>query len=556
MPSPFHISQVSNFELAELGAQIRRIGENERRTRDEIATATADLLADAFEDANHVPELALTRVYRTCSAAQLHPQTRHLAGNVADSTRCLILDATRGLEPNWNHVEQSVGHRVIPLPDTEAIRRLPMVARLLTDLGIEIDRFVLGESDAASETPGGVFFVENAPGSPAIPAQREFVLHYGIRSVLGFGGVLPDGEVFAVIMFARAPIPRDRVPLFKLLALQASLAFTYATDLVADPATLLSARAQAYSELLRVQEYQYLRHAGLLLRDHESLLEQKKLIEATRVRELEESHRRQQRAQKALMNVVEDLREARAQLERRVEQRTAELASANAELQAKNAELEQFAYIASHDLQEPLRTISGYVQLLQERYGDRLDAEAHEFISYAVRGTIRQQELIEALLEYSRVKQVKLAPVALDEAVDDALRAISRAVTETRASIDRRPLPTVEGDLVQLRQLFQNLLTNALKFSGAEPPRIEIWADADSSDTIDVHVRDHGIGFDPKYAEQVFKVFRRLQRKYPGTGIGLAICRKIAERHGGAIRAVSSPGKGATFTVSLHGVST
>ena len=219
---------------------------------------------------------------------------------------------------------------------------------------------------------------------------------------------------------------------------------------------------------------------------------------------------------------------------------------------ATNAELEQFAYVASHDLQEPLRTIAGYLQLLRERYGERLDSDAHEFIEYSVRGAQRMQELIEALLQYSRVSRAPLAAgvVALDGALDDALQGLARSFADSHAVLKRDPLPTVRGDRVLLRQLFQNLLSNAIKFAGAQSPRIEVTCETRREEIV-MTVRDHGLGFDPKYSEQIFRVFRRLQRKLPGTGIGLAICKKIVERHGGAITAHAAPGEGATFQITL-----
>ena len=553
----FSLSTLETYELAEIGARLRRVNEGQHLGTDATAQRIVALLADTFHDSDGVRELALTRGYRTCRFARLSTDAARIAAasgtDVTQSTRCLVLSATVGMEPAWNHVEQSHSHRVIPLLSAAAIRAMPMVSRLLSDFGIRLEQLLSEKSELDSARPPGLFYVDSAVGSPHIPAQREFVLRYGIRSVVGFGGTMPDGEVFAFIMFARVPVSFEIASACKLLAVQASVALANATDIAAPDEVIQRARAEGLAELLRVQEYQYLRNAAALARDRDTLAERTRTLESVRMRELQENAVKQQRAQRAMLNVIEDLRHARVELERRVAERTAQLATANADLRSKNAELEQFAYIASHDLQEPLRTISGYMQLLKERYADRLDAEAHEFIGYAVSGALRQQELIEALLLYSRVKEVELRPVELDRVLDDVVRAISRMIAEAAARIERRPLPSVLGDFIQLRQLLQNLISNSIKFCGAEPPHIEVWAES-SEDRVELNVRDHGIGFDPKHSEQVFRVFRRLQRKYPGTGIGLAICKRIAERHGGGIRATAEPGRGATFTVTLQGV--
>ncbi len=209
-----------------------------------------------------------------------------------------------------------------------------------------------------------------------------------------------------------------------------------------------------------------------------------------------------------------------------------------ADLERSNQDLEQFAYIASHDLQEPLRMISSYTQLLAQRYRGKLDNDADEFIGYAVDGVTQMQRLINDLLAYSRVgTRGKLPePVPADAALDRALENLQFAIQENKAEITRDPLPTVLVDDVQLAQVFQNLIANAIKFHREEPPRIRIAAEDRGQEWL-FSVRDNGIGIDPQYLERVFVIFQRLnpRGKYPGTGIGLAICRKIVLRHGGKI---------------------
>ena len=230
------------------------------------------------------------------------------------------------------------------------------------------------------------------------------------------------------------------------------------------------------------------------------------------------------------------------------------LETALAELRRSNSELEQFAYVASHDLQEPLRMVASYCQLLGRRYRDRLDDDAREFIDYAVDGAARMQQLINDLLTYSRVGSRAKEPVAVDlgTVLDAALLNLKVAVEDSGGRITRDPLPTVMGDDVQLTQLFQNLIGNALKFRREVPPEIHVGA-AEEPERWLISVADNGIGMESAYFDRIFVIFQRLHErgKYPGTGIGLAICKKIVERHGGRIEVASEPGRGTTFTIAL-----
>ena len=243
----------------------------------------------------------------------------------------------------------------------------------------------------------------------------------------------------------------------------------------------------------------------------------------------------------------EGLQKAHDELELRVQERTAELARSNAELQ-------QFAYVASHDLQEPLRMVSNFTQLLAERYDAKLDSDGREFIAYAVEGATRMQTLVQDLLALSRVgtRGKNLEVVRLDEVVDRAVANLEFSIQETGASVTHDELPELMADSLQMMQLFQNLIGNGIKFKGAEPPRVHITASRNGKDWT-FSVRDNGIGFEPQYADRIFSVFQRLHSRdeYQGNGIGLAICRKIVERHQGRIWAESIPGSGATFYFTM-----
>jgi light-regulated signal transduction histidine kinase (bacteriophytochrome) len=253
--------------------------------------------------------------------------------------------------------------------------------------------------------------------------------------------------------------------------------------------------------------------------------------------------------QRAILNAIE-----KGSLHRKIKEQQAELERNNRLLLEKHAELEQYAYVASHDLQEPLRMVASYLQLLERRYKSKLDADADKYIGYAVDGATRMQKLIGDLLAFSRVstRGKDPEPVDCEVALRHSLANLRLVVQESGAEITHDPLPTVLADPTQLSQLLQNLLANAIKFRGTDPPRVHIGATA-QADEWEIAVRDNGIGFDPQFSDRIFVIFQRLHGKteYPGTGIGLSICKKIVQRHGGRIWVDSAPGQGSTFYFTL-----
>ncbi len=241
--------------------------------------------------------------------------------------------------------------------------------------------------------------------------------------------------------------------------------------------------------------------------------------------------------------------------EKTVAEQSTRLEAQAAELERSNHALEQFAYVISHDLQEPLRMVAAYTELLRTAYRGKLDAQADTYIDFASGGAVRMQALINALLDYSRVttRGKELLPVPLEEVVDEALQNLSVATSETSATIEREPLPVVVGDRLHLIRLVQNLVGNALKFHAeGRPPHVTI-AGKRVGETFVLSIRDRGIGIEPRHHARVFEVFKRIHpKRFPGTGIGLSICQRIAERHGGAIRLESVLGEGSTFYVTLR----
>jgi signal transduction histidine kinase len=408
---------------------------------------------------------------------------------------CLTLAATAGEQAAWNDVRLSRDHRAIPLSTPKSVEQFPMIARLLDQLGVEVGGVIRPSPDfLISETDAGVFYVPEALGSPYIPAQDAFVIPFGIKSVVGFGGLLPDGRLFAVILFSKVAISRDVAELFGYLSLSTRMALLPYIG-IPDKTT-----AQIVS-------------LDLLLRNHEQIVAN------------QERH----------------------------------LHAALAALSRSNRDLEQFAYVASHDLQEPLRAVSGFCTLLEERYGKQLDEKAREFIHFAVEGAGRMQELIGGLLDYSRVgtREVRAEEVDVNEVVDRALTNLQVVLESADAAVYSEGLPTVKADRLQLIRLFQNLIDNAVKYRGDSPCEVHISAAKRSTDASDSEwvfsVRDNGIGFDPQYAARIFLIFQRLHTRtqYDGSGIGLAICERIVQRQGGRIWAESTEGQGSTFYFTL-----
>lgn len=250
----------------------------------------------------------------------------------------------------------------------------------------------------------------------------------------------------------------------------------------------------------------------------------------------------------------EELIKYQNNLEGMVEKRTQELKKVSEELARSNADLQQFAYVASHDLKEPLRTIAGFVGLLAKRYKNSLDEKTHEYIKYSIDGAKRMQDLITDLLEYCKVGTKGTEFQATDSSLilSKTISNLSAAIEESGAVVTYDKLPTVMGDPSQLSSLFQNLIGNAIKYRGKETPRVHVSAEEKANEWV-FSVRDNGIGIDPKFKDRIFAVFQRLHTsgEYSGTGIGLAICKKIVELHGGKIWVESEPGRGSTFYITI-----
>lgn len=262
----------------------------------------------------------------------------------------------------------------------------------------------------------------------------------------------------------------------------------------------------------------------------------------------------------AVQSNVSAQRVAKGRLRREADARAEaneRLAATNAALERSNRDLEQFAYVSSHDLQEPLRMIRSFSQLFMKRHGDQVDADGRELLDFVVDGAERAQALVSDLLEYSRVgtSELDVVPIPLDDVVERAIDVLAPQIEEAGARVFREPgMPSVLGNPAQVERVVVNLIGNAIKYRDpSRTPEIRVAADRSGND-VRVDVMDNGIGFDDEHAERIFKMFQRLHAhgEYDGTGIGLAICARIVERHGGTIAAHGEPGAGATFTFTLE----
>ncbi len=510
----FPLDHFSLTDMMDCGAAIRGMSVRHAGAGS-LADELVRFLYDRILDDAGQRALALVRLFETHSYADLDDELKAIAADanpsIRSETKCLVLVSTAGDEPAWNDRRRSAGHRVIPLPSEDAVQQLPMIAQLIRELGFEVSGVIQPEEEIllghgvqrsvrrpatgerlfrSGNRPAHteVFHVAEAAGSRYIPSQ-EFVKRFAIRSVVGYGDMLPNGQLFAVIAFSKAFISREVAGLFSHLSLSTRLALlpTCKTD--------------------RKIEAQITSLDQLLLNHEEIVAEQEQKLRST-------------------LN----------------------------DLARSNTDLEQFAYAASHDLQEPLRAVTGYCQLLQRNYHGKLDEKGNDYVKNAVEGAQRMSSLVQDLLEFARVtrKAEPFQPTDFNEVLSQAQARLKVAIEESGARVEYAPLPTCHADKGQLIRLFQNLIGNALKFRGPRPLEIRIAAD-ETADEWRFSVRDNGIGIDPKYRERIFVIFQRLhtREEYPGTGIGLAVCKRIVERHGGRIWVESTPGEGSTFFFTL-----
>ena len=520
-------------QMIECGAALRRLGQG-ASSMEETANRIVDHLYERCVDPESgIPSLALVRLFKTTALEDLDSDGQTFALRLLGDRPgprglpCLTLFATRGDQPEWNARQDSVRHRAIPLPSERVVERLPMVSQVIRQLGLDLASVVRTRSEVLvqpAEKRFSVFYVREAEGSPFVPDQRDFVLSTGVRSVVGTGGLLPNGELCVVILFSKVEIPRVVAERFSGLALHVKQALLPFED---GPLFETPVRAAAPNARSRQQRPpQELSNLLARLEALEELLVVHEQVALDQARKQEET--------------MLELREAT---------RAAEAAS-----RAKNA----FLATMSHEIRTPMTGLMGTAELLCEM---DLSPERRELVEIMRSSTSTLLTIINDVLDYSKIEAGELAiqeqSFDLPQLAEEVVWLFREQSTKEGLSLalDSSPaLPKrVRGDPVRVRQILWNLVSNAIKFTeaGSIGIRVTPRLDEESSKLIRFEVEDTGIGIPEEEIPRIFEDFTQLDmsttRNFTGTGLGLAICRRLVAAMGGEIEATSQPGEGSTF---------
>ncbi|MCC6324674.1 MAG: hypothetical protein DCC43_12120 [Candidatus Brocadia sp.] len=477
---------------------------------------------------------ALVRFFMTYPYPRLDPELRRLANEILDGQpvrqgmKCLIQLATVGIRPEWNSIKLSKEHRVIPLVSEGAVEQIPMISQMIYQLGIDI-RDILDPTPEFIRELGSklfnVFHVPNALGSPSIPAQDKFVVPYEIESVLGLGSILPTGNLFSLIMFSKAKIPRETANMFKNIALSVRMAvLPFVTEKI------------FVSDKIEIKEEERLRS---LIATQTNLLDVYKKAAIEQSRHLESLY---------------------LNLEKKVEERTKQLRQANIALEKANRLKSEFLATMSHELRTPLNAIIGFSEVLRDEVIGPLLKEQKECLDDIRSSGQHLLGMINNILDFSKIEAGKFEltyeEFSLKEVIDEVLNAISEFSSKKGISIHTQfhpGIPPIIVDKVKFKQIMFNLLSNAVKFT-SEKGRITINAEL-VEQYVQIGVGDTGIGIKSEDIDKLFKPFLQLDgtysRRYEGTGLGLILTKHLVELQGGKIWVESEYGKGSTFTFTL-----
>lgn len=476
----------------------------------------------------------LVRFFMTYPYASLDPELRQLANEILDGQpvrqgiKCLIQLATVGIRPEWNSTKLSKEHRVIPLLSEHTVEQIPMISQMIYQLGIDIANVLNPNPELIIELGSkvfNVFHVPNALGSPYIPAQDRFVVPYGIKSVLGFGSILPTGNLFSLIIFSKTKIPRETANMFKNIALNVRMAvLPFVTEKI------------FVCDKIEMKEEERLRS---LIATQTNLLDVYKKTAIEQSKHLESLY---------------------LNLEKKVEERTKELRQANIELEKANKLKSEFLATMSHELRTPLNAIIGFAKVLRDEVIGHLSKEQKECLDDIHSSGQHLLSMINNILDFSKIEagkfELKHEEFSLEEVIDEVLNAISEFSGKKGISIHTHfhaDIPPIVADKVKFKQIMFNLLSNAVKFT---PENGRVTIDAELAEQyVQIGVRDTGIGIKSEEIDKLFKPFLQLDssysRRYEGTGLGLVLTKHLVELHGGKIWVESEYEKGSTFTFTL-----
>ncbi len=530
-------------DMIRCGARLRTVAADSACMED-AAQRVVDYLRGALVGPLGESACALVRCFKTHPLGSLPEELAaaargSLGAGVPEADReteaipCLTLLGSSGELPEWSSRHGSRGHRAIPLASLGVLDRAPMIGQLIGQMGLSPGDVMRPTTDFlldAEQRAFNVFHVPEARGSAYVPAQ-DFVTAHGVRSVLGFGGLLPSGDFFAVILFSRVAIPREVADMFRTIALSTKLVLLPFTR--GPIFTVETGRAGiGYDQAAQERQRAEIATLHLLIAAFENVALQQTAKLKLAMREAQQSAR--------------DVRRLNAVLERRVEERTADLL-------ASNEELKEFSYSVSHDLRAPLRAIDGFSAALEEDYGAQLDEGARTYVRRIRTGAQRMGQLIDAMLGLAKVTRAEISRSEVD--LSALAASIAGELLETHpervVQFEIEPGLRVEGDPHLLRSMLENLLGNSFKFtSGTAEAQIRFgW----SGEQRAFFVADNGAGFDMRNSSKLFRVFSRLHssEEFEGHGVGLATVERIVRRHGGSLWATARVGEGATFWFRL-----
>ncbi len=530
----YDLTKFTLEDMTRCGDALQQFG-LKARNLEELANLMVHYFYDTLTDKQTGERsCVLVRFFMTYPYASLDPELRQLANEilvgqpVRQGMTCLIQLATVGIRPEWNSTKLSKEHRVIPLVSEHTVEQIPMISQMIYQLGIDISNVLNPGPELIVELGSKVFNIFHVPdalGSPYIPAQDKFVIPFGITSVLGFGSILPTGNLLSLIIFSRTGIPRETANMFKNVALHVRLAvLPFVTEKI------------FVSDKTKIKEEERLRS---LIATQINLLDVYKKTAVEQSKHLESLY---------------------LNLEKKVEERTKELRQANIALEKANRLKSEFLATMSHELRTPLNAIIGFAEVLRDEVIGPLNGDQKGCLDDIHSSGQHLLSMINNILDFTKIEagkfELKYEEFSLETVIAEVLHAISEFSDKKGISIHTHihaNIPHLVADKIKFKQIMFNLLSNAVKFT-AKNGTITINVKL-VEQYVQIGVSDTGIGIKSEDIDKLFKPFFQLDssysRRYEGTGLGLVLTKHLVELHGGKIWVESDYGKGSTFTFTL-----